>query len=201
MPVGEVAAVRQVQPEDGVARLQHRGVGFHVGLRSGVRLDVGVLRSEKLLGTVARQVLDDVGELAASVVALAGIAFGVLVGEHRAHGFEHGFADEVFRGDQFQSFVLAADFIVDGERPPRDRLRTADATCWLFISVSRKSLYSHSKQALGIWHLAFGGAALRLDSQIRGLSPLGSRPRVGEGKIDLGSWMKKSAAATDEAKC
>ena len=114
MPVSEVSAMRQVQTENGVAGLQHCGVGFHVGLRSGVRLHVGVFRPEELLGAFARQILDDVGELAAAVVTLAGIAFGVLVGEHRAHGFEHGFADEVFRGDQFQAFVLAADFVVDG---------------------------------------------------------------------------------------
>ena len=114
MPVREVAAVRQVQAENRVAGLQHRRVGFHVGLRSGMRLHVGVLGAEELLGAVAGQVLDDVGELAAAVVALAGIALGILVGEHRARGFEHGFADEVLRGDQFQAFVLAAGFVVDG---------------------------------------------------------------------------------------
>ena len=68
--VREVAAVRQVQPHDGVARLQHRRVGRLVGLRAGVRLHVDVLRAEQLLGALARQVLDDVGELAAAVIAL-----------------------------------------------------------------------------------------------------------------------------------
>ena len=114
MAVGEVAAMRQVQAENGIARLQHGRVGFHVGLRSGVRLHVGMLGAEKLLGAVARQVLDHIGELAAAVVALAGIAFGVFVGEHRARRFEHGLADEVLRGDQLQAFVLAAGFVVDG---------------------------------------------------------------------------------------
>jgi hypothetical protein len=28
----------------------------------------------------------------------------------------------------------------------------------LFIAVSRKACCGHSKQAVGIWHLAFGGA-------------------------------------------
>src|SRR5579864_887075 len=40
VPVGEVSAVRQVQTENGVAGLQHGGVGFHVGLRTGVGLYV-----------------------------------------------------------------------------------------------------------------------------------------------------------------
>ena len=113
MPVREVPAVRQIQSENRIARLQHRGVGFHVGLRPGMRLHVGMLGAKKLLGAVARQVLDDIGKLAAAVIAFAGISFGILIGKHRASCFEHGFADEVFRGNQFQSFVLAAGFVVD----------------------------------------------------------------------------------------
>jgi hypothetical protein len=64
-------------------------------------------------GAVAGQVLDDVGELAAAVVALAGIAFGVLVGEDGARGLEHGAADEVLRGDHLQAFVLAENFVLN----------------------------------------------------------------------------------------
>ena len=71
MPVREVSAVREVQPEDRVARLENGAIGFHVGGGAGVRLDVGELRAEELLRAIARQVLDDVGELAAAVVALA----------------------------------------------------------------------------------------------------------------------------------
>ena len=79
-----------------------------------MRLHVGVLGSEELLGAIARQVLDHVGELASAVIAFAGIAFGILVGEHRAGGFEHGFADEVLGGDQLEPFVLTALFVGDG---------------------------------------------------------------------------------------
>ena len=114
MSVREVAAVREVQAQDGVAGLDDGRIGRHVGRRAGVRLHVGVLGAEELLGAIARQVLHHVGELASAVVALAGIAFGVLVGEDRARGFQHGFADEVFGGDQLQAFVLAAFFVLDG---------------------------------------------------------------------------------------
>ena len=71
--------------------------------------------------------LDDVDELAAAVVALARIAFGVLVGQHRAGGFEHGAADEVLRRDQLEAAVLAVPLVADrlgdlgiglGERAP-----------------------------------------------------------------------------------
>ena len=70
--VGEVAAVGEAHAEDRVAGVEHRVVDGHVGLRAGVRLDVGVVGAEQLLGAVAGDVLDDVDDLAAAVVALAG---------------------------------------------------------------------------------------------------------------------------------
>ena len=92
MAVGQMAAVRQVEAHDGVAGREHGGVRGLVGLRAGMRLHVGVLGAEELLGAIARQVLHDIGEFAAAVVALAGIALGVLVGEDAAGGFQHRFA-------------------------------------------------------------------------------------------------------------
>ncbi len=123
MAVGEVSAVREVQAEDGVARLNDRRVGRHVGRRAGVRLHVGVLGAEELLGAIARQVLDHVGELASAVIALAGIALGVLVGEDRAGGFKHGLANEVLGGDQLQPFMLAALLVFDSLRNVRISFR------------------------------------------------------------------------------
>ena len=81
MPVREVSTVGQVQTEDGVARLDERGIRRHIGGRARVRLHVGVFGSEELLGAIAGEVLDHVGEFASAVVTLAGIALGVLVGE------------------------------------------------------------------------------------------------------------------------
>ncbi len=112
--VREVAAVRQVQTENSIAGLQDGGVSLHIGLRSGVGLDVGVFRSEKLFRAITGQVLDDVGKLAAAVIAFTRIALGVFIRKHRAHCFKHGLADKVFRGDEFQSFMLAANLIIDG---------------------------------------------------------------------------------------
>ena len=48
MAVREVAAVREVHAEDGVAGLEQREVDGHVRLRAGVRLHVGVLGAEQL---------------------------------------------------------------------------------------------------------------------------------------------------------
>ena len=61
-----------------------------VGLRAGVGLHVGVLGAEQLLHAVDGQLLGDVDELAAAVVALARVALGVLVGELGALRRHHG---------------------------------------------------------------------------------------------------------------
>ncbi len=75
----------------------------------GVRLDVGVLGAEQLLGPVDRQLLGHVDELAAAVVALARIPLGVLVGQHRALRLEHRHRDEVLRGDHLERPLLALE--------------------------------------------------------------------------------------------
>ena len=90
------------QAEERVARFEQRHVGGVVGLGAGVGLDVGVLGAEQLLGAVDRQLLGDVDLLAAAVVAAAGVALGVLVGQHRADRVEHRLGHEVLRGDHLQ---------------------------------------------------------------------------------------------------
>jgi len=56
----------------------------------------------------------DVHELAATVVALARIAFRVLVGQHAALGLEHARAGVVFRRDQLDVVLLATALVGDG---------------------------------------------------------------------------------------
>jgi hypothetical protein len=66
------------------------------------------------LHALDRQRLGDVDELAAAVVALARVAFGVLVGEHAALRLEHARAGVVLRGDQLDVVLLAAALVGDG---------------------------------------------------------------------------------------
>ena len=111
--VREVPAVGQVQAHDGVARTDQ---GVHhggVGLRAGVRLDVGVLGAEQGLDPVDRELLDHVDVLAAAVVALARVALGVLVGQHRTLRLHDGPGGVVLRGDHFQAVPLAGQLGVD----------------------------------------------------------------------------------------
>ena len=87
-----------------------------VGLGAGVRLDVGVLGAEERLGPIDRQLLGDVDLLAAAVVAAAGVALGVLVGQHRARRVEHRLRHEVLRGDHLQGALLAVQLALEDGR-------------------------------------------------------------------------------------
>ncbi|MNO97992.1 hypothetical protein D3C76_897220 [compost metagenome] len=112
--VGQVATVGQAHAQDGVTGRQQGQVDGGVGLGAGVRLDVGVVGAEQLLGTVDGQLLDDVDVLATTVVALARVAFGVLVGQDRALGLHDCRAGVVFRSDQLDMLFLAQSFLLHG---------------------------------------------------------------------------------------
>ena len=111
----EVSAVCQVQAHDGVAGLQQREHRRRIRLGARVRLHVGRLGTEQRLDPVDRELLDDVDMLAAAVVALARIALGVLVGQHRALRLHHRRRREVLGGDHLQRGLLAVELV--GDRP------------------------------------------------------------------------------------
>ena len=85
-----------------------------VHLRAGVGLHVGEVGAEQLLGALDGERFGDVDVLAAAIVALAGIALGVLVGHDRALRLEHGAGDDVLGRDQLDLVLLAAEFLADG---------------------------------------------------------------------------------------
>ena len=134
--VGEVAAVGEVHAQDPVAGLEDAEVGGHVRLRAGVRLDVDVLGAREqgqrpLLG----ERLGDVHVLAAAVVALAGQALGVLVGEPRALRLHDRGERVVLARDELDLVVLAVALLdhrgpqlgVDlGQRRPAQALPVRD---------------------------------------------------------------------------
>ena len=108
--MGQVTPFGQAHTHDGVARFgkghQHR----LVGLRTRIRLHVGRVSAEQCLQTINRDLLNHVNMLATTVVALARITFGVLVGQLRTLCLHHGIGNVVFRGDQFDMIFLAAVF-------------------------------------------------------------------------------------------
>ncbi len=113
MAVRKVPTVRQIHAEDHIARLNHGRVSRLIGLRTRVRLHVDIFGAEELLGPLARQGLHRIREFASPVIALTGISLGVLVGEYGAGGLQDRFGSEVFAGDQFQTAMLALNFMLD----------------------------------------------------------------------------------------
>ncbi len=123
--VRQVAAVGKVEPQHGVARLQECEVDRRVGLGTGVRLDVGMVGAENLLRPCAGQLFGHVDELAAAIIAMAGIALGIFVRQHAAGGLHDRGAGVVFRRDHFQPTALAVDLA--GNRGPKLRVLSLDA--------------------------------------------------------------------------
>ena len=103
--------------------LQQRHEHRLVGLRAGVRLHVGERAVEQLAGAVDGELLGLVDVLAAAVVAPAGIALGVFVGQHRARRLEHRARDDVLRGDQLDLLALAVQLALERPRRSPDRPR------------------------------------------------------------------------------
>ena len=111
--VGQMAAVGEVHAHVGVAGLEHRLEGREVRARAGVGLDVRVLGAEELAGALTGDLLGLVNAVAAAVVALAGIALGVLVGQARAHSHHDSRGDDVFGGDQLDVALLAVILLLN----------------------------------------------------------------------------------------
>ena len=89
VPMRQMPAMRQVQPKQRIPRLQDAHIRRRIRLRARVRLHIRMLRAEQLLRAIPRQRLHHIGILAAAVVALAGIAFGIFVGKDRSRRFQH----------------------------------------------------------------------------------------------------------------
>ncbi len=153
--VGQVAAVGQVHAQDLVAHVQDGEVGGHVGLGAGVGLDVHVLGAgEEGQRPILGQSLGHVHELAAAVVALAGQALGVLVGERRALRLHHRGEGVVLAGDQLDLPALAIGLAANG-RPqlgvdigqpgPGDPLSSRDRHWWLLpgLAPARRGCHRH----------------------------------------------------------
>jgi hypothetical protein len=69
--------------------------------------------AEQLLQAIDRQLFGDIDVLAATVVALAGITFGILVGQLRTLRGHHRVADIVLRGDQLDMLFLTPILVLD----------------------------------------------------------------------------------------
>ncbi len=108
--VGQVAAIVQAHAQDGVAILAEGLVDSVVCLCAGMGLYIGKAGAEELPGPLDGDVLHYIYALAAAVIPFSGVALRVFVGEHRTGSGQHGGADHVLRGDEFDVLLLAVIF-------------------------------------------------------------------------------------------
>ena len=80
-----MAALRQVHAHNSIAQIQQSKINCQIGLCTGVGLNIGIFCAEQLAGTLDGNVLHLVHIDTAAIVALAGQALGVLVGQDAAH--------------------------------------------------------------------------------------------------------------------
>ena len=77
-----MSAVVKAHTHNRITRLTDRELHCHICLRAGMRLNVGIFTAEQLFSALPCQLLDFVYDLAAAIIALAGIALSVFVGQH-----------------------------------------------------------------------------------------------------------------------
>ncbi len=99
--------------QKGIAWLQQRQHHGLIGLCAGMRLDIGEFAAEKLLRPVDGDFLRHIDEFAPAIIAPAGIALGIFVGQYAALGFENRARDDILRCNQLDLRLLAQGFRVD----------------------------------------------------------------------------------------
>ncbi len=87
--MSQVTTMVQTEPQKCVAGLQQRHKDRRIGLRTGMWLDIGVVTVKQGFSPINSQLLNDVDIFAATIVTLARVAFGILVGQHRTLGCHH----------------------------------------------------------------------------------------------------------------
>ena len=113
----------RLMPSTGVARLDRRQHHRLVGLRARMGLHVGEAAAKDHLRPVDRQLLHHVHLGAAAVVAAAGVALGVFIGQHGALRLQHRGRDDVLARDQLDAFLLAMQLPPDRRGQLRIGLR------------------------------------------------------------------------------
>ncbi len=87
--VGQVATMRQAHPQDGIARLQQRQINGGIGLRTRMRLDIGVISRKEFFYPINSQLLGNINILTAAIITFGRITFCVFIGQNGTLCFHH----------------------------------------------------------------------------------------------------------------
>ena len=111
--MGKVTAVGQVHAHYCIARLKKGKLDCHVSLCSGVGLNIHVSAAEKLFSPFPCQLLCNIYTLAAAVVPLSWVAFGILVGHDTAISLKDSVGNVVLGSDKLDIMVLSGFLLLD----------------------------------------------------------------------------------------
>ena len=112
--VGQMTALAQIHAHHRVAQIQQAKVNGHIRLSTAVGLYIGIGCTKELLCPVDGDLLHLIDVHAAAVVALSGIALGILVGEDAAHGRHDGRRYNVLAGNELNVLALAVQLPIHG---------------------------------------------------------------------------------------
>ncbi len=107
--VSQMAPGCEIEAHEDVARLQQGEIDGLVCLGAGMGLHIGKAAVEEPTGALDRKALGDVDIFAAAVIAPAGIAFGIFVGQDRSLRVQNSARNDVLRGNQLDLFLLALE--------------------------------------------------------------------------------------------
>ena len=102
-----MTAVSKVHAHNGIAGLKHGKEHCHISLSAAVGLHIAVLAAKQLLEPVARKIFGYIHKLAAAIITVCGITFGIFIGQMAACGGHYCGRNKVFAGDKLYIALLA----------------------------------------------------------------------------------------------
>ena len=105
--VRKMTTMIKIKPHKSVARFQHGQEHGSIGLRSRMRLHIGILCIEEFLDAFNGERFNLVDNAATAIIAFTRITLGIFIGQPRPHGTHHFVADKVFRRNEFNTAQLA----------------------------------------------------------------------------------------------
>ena len=112
--MSQMSAVIQIHTQNRVPGLAQSHIHCIVGLSSRVGLHIGEFGPIELTGTLNGQGFHHVHTLTAAIIALAGVPFRVLIGQHAASCSQHRLRDDIFRSNQLNVITLSLILCLNG---------------------------------------------------------------------------------------
>ena len=92
----QMSPMSQVHTHNGIAVFDKCKIGCDIGLRTGMRLYIGMIGLKQLGYPIACQIFHHINIFTAAIIAFGRVALGIFVGHGLSHGLQHGSAGKIF---------------------------------------------------------------------------------------------------------